>query len=581
MDQLTLGGIGIFLVLSNYLRSDRSNFGQAPYGPNTADNEMKQALATRDNAKVQKLYPKVSDASLKAKAKEYVLKNCGNCEAMNRDNFEKNALRSFEDKPLTDYIHNNFVPFGNVKQNMAGTGVSTGNYTLSNSGAAGSVNSGFDEKTPYASKLGQYTGRDALKPNKSDAHQPGSMFAPNERNEGNVFGTPLNRPDADRFTNPSGRRHDLKPCESVQVGPGLGLAADVPGRQGLYDTTRVENRDLAATTTRGQENKQIIPGKDYAKSQGPASFASGLLGNLDSSAEGFGQERGDKAFVSKKCNTFVTTENHPLVAGKSHLLGHAEQADHEHRGDTLRGTENTHSAFNSSETESAPVRYNSFITDSHNIKHKTSHTLPVSHGHRTNGMKVNKAYVNETQRGESNERFQLGRSAVNMGTLQVQDTARSTMRQNTVSDAMGNVYNSNGLTQRPGDGARKTQRASENEFYSVGSLAHTGQTSVASYRNAEGTARIHAEDRPAPGRTSRPVDGKQQMGTFHLGRKERENTREQFTSSGTREAKVGQSQNKIRLEERSTRDPLIGRIGNMPYQTTPFDSRGGCKDDKM
>jgi len=586
MDQLAIGSIGLFLALSKFLNS-KDDFGSqqqlgAPYGPNTPDEEMLLAIANKNNNKVRELFTRLTKADVQTKAKEYMAANCGDCEKMNWDNFHKQALNQFSDKPLTDYIHNNFVASQNVKQNMAGTEVRSGNYTLSNSGASGSVSAGFGNQTPYESKLGTFTGRDQLRPNKSDAHAPGVMFKANERNEGNVFGTPLTRPDTDRFVNPAGRRHDLKPCEAVQVGKGLGLAADVPGRSGFHEMHRVENRDLAAHTTRGQENTNVVPGRDTTQFQGPSLYSAGLLGDF-SSKEGFGQKSdGGRAFVSKRCNTLVTTDNRPVVPGKHFLLGHSEQADHEHRGDTLRGTENTHTAFNSADVENAPIRYESYVSDKHNIKQNTTYTLPVHHGHRAIGIKSNDAYFNQTQRGENNERLQLGSKAGGTGTVQYTDSARTTLRQGSNAEGMGNAYGGHTThTLRPEDDIRGTQRATEASRYNMGSLAQSGQTSVGAYHNSEGTARIHAEDRPAPGRGNVAVDNRKQMGTYHLNTKESTNSRSMIANTGTREGVIGQTQSRVKFEERTVRDPAIGRVGNQPYESVPLDTRIGCKEDPM
>ena len=70
-------------------------------------------------------------------------------------------LLDLKERPITDFYHNNMVPFykGSVKQNMAGTGVPSGNYVDGNK--PGTVNSGFDNSTPYTTQLSTFTGQDS------------------------------------------------------------------------------------------------------------------------------------------------------------------------------------------------------------------------------------------------------------------------------------------------------------------------------------------------------------------------------------------------------------------------------------
>ena len=111
-------------------------------------------------------------------------------------------LLDLKQRPLTDFYHNNMVPFyrGNsTKQNMAGTGVASGSY-IDGSNVPGNItgiNSGFDYSTPWQTQLATFTGMDDTYMHKREV---GPMFSPAEQQTGWVFGTPLFRPDMDRYT---------------------------------------------------------------------------------------------------------------------------------------------------------------------------------------------------------------------------------------------------------------------------------------------------------------------------------------------------------------------------------------------
>lgn len=136
-------------------------------------------------------------------------------------------------RPIQDFSHNNMVPFfrGEAKQNMAGTGVQSGNYI-----DGISVDSGFDESTPNQTKLASFTGIDDTYLNKREA---GPMFSPAEQQTGWVYGQPLFREDISQYTQTLNKRNDLAPTEKIMVGPGLALDPTIPAEGGFHQFTRV------------------------------------------------------------------------------------------------------------------------------------------------------------------------------------------------------------------------------------------------------------------------------------------------------------------------------------------------------
>jgi len=582
MDQLTLGGIGLFLVLAKMLNKKTScEQKKENFTSDIVNNDVKiyQTIINKNlhPDTINKLVKQIKNPEIQNQAQEYVQKN-KKSEINNWNNYKDQALTSFSDKPLKDYIHNNFVPFGNVKQNMAGTGLKNGNYKHGKDG----VNTGYDNKTPYQAKLGKFTGQDSTQPLKSIAHTPGSIFKPHETIDSDVFGTPLVRPDTDRFLNSNSKRHDMKPCESISVGRGLGLSADAPGRPGYHDMTRTEDRSITgAPTTRGTEIKQVIPGKDYTQQRGPSEYSTGLLGDFTGTSESFSQSSGGKSFVSKRCGTFVTTENRNILPGKSYVLGHSEQADHEHRGDTLRGHENNDSHYGAETTGNVTLRSN--LTDKHNIHStKKSYELPVNHGHANIEMKSNNnAFVNQTQRGEENNRYQLGSSTGSnfQGSTRYTDDMKKTSRQNmSQQDTQNsNTFGGSKTVQRYEDPARSTQRGSAISRQVRGNTHVSAQTSMAAYHNSEKGEKILTEGRPNPGRGNAVADPDKRVGTYQLARDANDSSRDVLGHKPQYTAKRGIAQTRVKLNENNPREMFPVKSG--PYGDIPMDSRNNCKQD--
>lgn len=175
-------------------------------------------------------------------------------------------LLDLKERPITDFYHNNMVPFyrGNgTKQNMAGTGVASGSY-IDGSNVPGNItgiNSGFDYSTPWQTQLATFTGMDDTYMHKREV---GPMFSPAEQQTGWVTGTPLFRPDMDRYTQGlSNIRNDLRPVEPEMVGPGLNLDPSIPASGGFHDFTRIlpnNVNDYKANQLPGQ----VIMGKFYS-----------------------------------------------------------------------------------------------------------------------------------------------------------------------------------------------------------------------------------------------------------------------------------------------------------------------------
>jgi hypothetical protein len=216
-------------------------------------------------------------------------------------------LLDIKERPLTDFYHANMVPFyrgDGTKQNMAGTGVADGSY-IDGSNVPGNItgiNSGFDYSTPYQTQLATFTGNDDTYLHKREV---GPMFSPAEQQTGWVYGTPLFRPDMDRYTQGlTNIRNDLRPVEPEMVGPGLNIDPSIPASGGFHDFTRIlpnNVNDYKANQLPGQ----VITGKFYSAELPSAYPGIGVSG--DKSAPGV---------TKNKPNSFWDQSRYPTMTTK-------------------------------------------------------------------------------------------------------------------------------------------------------------------------------------------------------------------------------------------------------------------------
>jgi hypothetical protein len=234
-------------------------------------------------------------------------------------------LLDMKERPMADFAHNNMVPFfgGEVMQNMAGTGVESGNYIDSrNTGILGNkvsgveyVNSGFDDTTPNQTKLSTFTGTSDLYLHKRET---GPMFSPAETATGWVHGQPLFRPDMDRYTQSINNiRNDLAPVEPQQVGPGINLDSDIPASGGFHEFTRILPNNVQDYKANQLENR-VNAGK-YHSSELPTSYPGvGVSSEMNPN-----QERAP-GMVKNKPEKFWDQSRYPTMSTKAGFQGDLE-----------------------------------------------------------------------------------------------------------------------------------------------------------------------------------------------------------------------------------------------------------------
>lgn len=215
-------------------------------------------------------------------------------------------LLDMKSRPMTDFTHNNMVPFygAAVKQNMAGTGVSSGNYI-----DGVNVNSGFDDETPYVNKLQTFTGLDDTYLHKREI---GPKFSPAEQQTGWVNGSPLARPDDDRYTVSLFKRHDLAPCEKEIIGPGLDLDPSVPASGGFHEFTRVMPNNVNDYKMHQLEGRVITQGWQLGGQEPTAYPGAGI--SVNDSARGVTKNRPNSFWTQARYPT-MTTKASPSVQG--------------------------------------------------------------------------------------------------------------------------------------------------------------------------------------------------------------------------------------------------------------------------
>jgi hypothetical protein len=157
-------------------------------------------------------------------------------------------LLDMSKRSLEDFKNNHFIP-QKTNQPMAGTGIKSGNYNLSDY----NINSNFQQ-------VDRLIGSDPTYRKKTET---GPLFSPVESMTSYVNGTPCIMPNLDRF------RQDIKnnknmeaPCEKIHVGPGIGLNSNIPAAGGFNNSLNVQVRPNNITSYKANQLPgYVVPGK--------------------------------------------------------------------------------------------------------------------------------------------------------------------------------------------------------------------------------------------------------------------------------------------------------------------------------
>ncbi len=379
-------------------------------------------------------------------------------------------ILNMDTRPITDFKHNNMVPFSKkYTQNMAGTGISSGNY-IDGSNVPGNItgiNSGFDYSTPYQSKLSTFTANDDTYMHKRET---GPLFSPAESQTNFVNGMPLFRPDMERYTQGlSNIRNDLRPVEPEMVGPGLNIDPSIPASGGFHDFTRIlpnNVNDYKANQLPGQ----VITGK-YFSTGLPTSYP-GIGTSEDKIAPGVSKNKPESFWDQTRYPTMSTkaafqnnfdynipdyqADLKPNNAQRDQIsygLGNVEYIKSRNQ---FNGEKDTICVNEEISIGQGPLgahipqtgaRSETFMSQDNNIRSKSDcNSQPVGNPDRASfghGNPIANWYVNETDRGTVNPQNvqQLNLYAANQGSAfySYDDEMKSTTKETTSYSYSGNA----------------------------------------------------------------------------------------------------------------------------------------------
>lgn len=384
-------------------------------------------------------------------------------------------LLDLKDRPMTDFVHNNMVPFyrgDGTKQNMAGTGVADGSYVDGSNvpGNITGINSGFDYSTPWQTQLATFTGNDDTYLHKREV---GPLFSPAEQQTGWVNGTPLFRPDMDRYTQGlSNIRNDLRPVEPEMVGPGLNLDPSIPASGGFHEFTRILPNNVSDYKA-NQLPGQVITGKFFSAGL-PESYP-GI---------GVGGEKTAPGISKNKPNSFWDQTRYPTMTTKAAFQGNLDYnipqyevdfkpnnaardqisyglGNMEYKNNQNKYNQNRDSVCVNEEATigTGPLgaqipqtgqRGETYMSQDNNIRSRSDcNSQPIGNPERAafgHGNIMANWYVNETDRGTVNPQnvMQLNLMAEKQGSAfwTATDTARTTTKETTDYAYSGNAQRS-------------------------------------------------------------------------------------------------------------------------------------------
>ena len=570
MDHFTLGTIGASLALSYYLNNNNEPFQNETENTEKESNSdiindineiwdsnvieekmrpqdinLKKYIEDNDIENIKKYLTNCSDPKLKKQALDFINKSQKFLEPENINTINYISQTMTNDKKLSDFTNNNFVPFiSKSTQNMAGTGIQSGNFIHSNKTSKDNVNTGFANETPHATRLGIYTGRDITNPRKTEFHKPNYRFKPQETTETYVNGMPVIRAEHNRFET-STQRPDLKPCEQIQVGPGLNCGSDSPACDGFHNTYRPEQTYITnVDTNRGAKNK-APPGSYHYTNKSTSNYAKDV-GSLDINEEGFTQEKDRNTFISKKCA--------PQSGRNGSIKFETNRGNQERplmdRSENSRNQENTYSGPTIYDTFKHQMVDKSYTTDTsiHKDSNRTELEGRTGHAYMNNGHSDSKEwYANNTMRGVENNHILPG-SIPGKGHIEhFKDKSRTTIKETTLGESKGHAYF--------GRGQHKTD-----DFY-----------------NATFSNKPLASSNPNPAGPNILADPHTRAGNFILNR-ESNATRAPTGHQNTHFR--NNSEYQIRKDDNIDYSRISGGLTgymNTPYSFKPLDSRADCK----
>ena len=524
----------------------------------------------------------------------------------------------YQNQPLTDFTHNNFVPYyrGRHTQNMIGTGVSSGNWNSTNEGST-------------VTQMKRDTGNDPFtRAPKSTRDPETSVFSMKELVTAPVWGSPLIRPDLDRYVDVTSSRPDLRSTETIQVGPGMNTddLKNVHDRgfhdlyRGLDDAKATLNSKVKEANSAPSPTKGKFAGGN--KTSGQIPFAGGLK---PAAEENFGQGDADivskyqgSGFVVKRCNEGGAVDYFQLPntgPGVTRFTGEytTEQLlrPETKRDQTTPNVDTHYPGLQTGKVQKGTVAEGDIAERSsfnHNIKNfrtaidrgkSVRNGLPTGilgntkisgHDSGPGRFYLNENYTENSQMPVINVTSTAGELGAFKGSGRITQSANTTNRE-LMSEGTTNLgtYGSKGKSgHRTGfvDRPRQNHRETTNSDSVILGAPHVGN--IKAYQSEDSQRNNlryngEVEARPNPGRTNVLNSVKVRVGGYQLNdiRAMGEVAdRPNGNTARNQERTYGQTNTNYNKIVESFSDPLIGRYMPGAYAKKPEDSRGPCKVDE-
>jgi len=424
------------------------------------------------------------------------------------------AQRKHTLKRETDsLIHNNMVPFfsGNHSGTTVGTDLEEGNFTTSKESAIQPI-------------LNTYTGVQNLDWKSKTSRDPETTLFKPQPNR--VFGKSIERPANDRLLDTQTKRPDLKPTQTIRVGPGIGVPSDqTAGKHGFHDSWRPTDHisgynPIDAVKKEGIEAPDPREGRNPLSNSGPTSVSfAGGLGDSDSFTQ---SSSNGSAFVNKKCNTYVTASNRQTMSNANpKKMPTIEDTKYDHRGETHRGQS---APYVGNERAPNPMHSNDMTNKQSNIRITQKGTdreqfLRPNHGGGFSKISGSTSlYLNETSRGQSAPVANWSNPGA--GTHYTDQSAlKTTLRGGESNPVLPGSRPNTGFSTLPQDSAKSTIKESTNYSYSGNPSNRSAKPiyNIAndSQRNNK-RAFLEPSDRPVPEGAKTQADLKTMVGQYRV-----------------------------------------------------------------
>jgi len=343
--------------------------------------------------------------------------------------------------------HNNMEPFfgSSVKQNM--------------------------NENANQTKLAHFTGSDDTFRHKKETKM---LFKPVKQN---IHGQQIKRDDSRYMGSMYTKRNQL-PFEQIKVGPGLNSSAnDLTTNVGFHDSYRPKQKNV--------DDLRVNPKETYkGRIAGEKHFV-GLRGK--SSKVSVNRQSGSLSYINRpqlpnKNSVSGTTD----LNKKAVILKHVERNKYAAAIEKFKGGKNNSSSLGTYNALNDKARYNIKQETQHHEHSHINVNVGGHDGHTTNPYDLAKTTIKQETQFHDHSHINLG-GPDHAHQTSLNDKARNTIKQQTLSSYTGNKEGFTEQTQQFKDDAKTTIRQQTSRDYSgiKGSSDSATQSSRHNYYNAE------------------------------------------------------------------------------------------------